>query len=47
MKVSMFGPVTEQGVIGTVTANMSQQADGALSTHFVAHGDIPNRTLID
>ena len=47
MKVSMFGPITEQGVIGTVTANMSQQADGALSTHFVAHGDIPNRTLID
>ena len=47
MKVSLFGPITEQGVIGTVTANMSQQADGALSTHFVAHGDIPSRTLID
>ena len=45
MKVSLFGPVTQQGVIGNVTANVSQQADGALSTHFVAEGDIPTRTI--
>ena len=45
MKVSMFGPVSQQGVIGKVTANVSQQADGALSTHFVAQGDIPTQTI--
>lgn len=45
MKVSMFGPVTEQGVIGQVTANVSQQESGALSTRFVAEGDIPTRTI--
>ena len=45
MKVSLFGPVTQQGVIGTAIANISQQADGSLSTHFVAEGDIPTKTI--
>jgi hypothetical protein len=45
MKVSMFGPVSTQGVIGTVNANLSQQADGSLSTRYVAEGDIPTQTI--
>ncbi len=47
MKVSLFGPVSQQGVIGSVTANVSQQSDGSLSTHFEATGDITTKTIIN
>lgn len=46
MKVSMFGPVTTQGVIGTTNVNMSQQNDGSVSTRYHAVGDIPTQTLV-
>ena len=45
MKVSMFGPVSTQNVIGQVTANLSQQLDGTLSTKYIAEGDIPTKTV--
>jgi len=47
MKVSLFGPVSQQGVIGSVTANVSQQSDGSLSTHFEATVDITTKTIIN
>lgn len=47
MKVSLFGPVSDQNVIGTVTANVSQQTDGSLSTHFVANGDPATKVILN
>lgn len=46
MKVSMFGPISQQGVIGTTNVNVSQQNDGSVSTRFQAVGDIPTQTII-
>ncbi len=47
MKVAMFGPVSTQGVIGTVDVNVSQQPleDNAPSSHYHAEGDIPTKTI--
>ena len=40
MKVSMFGPQSEQGVITTSIANLSQQQDGTLSAKYTANGNL-------
>lgn len=45
MKVSLFGPATQQGVIGTTNVNVSQQADGSLSTTYHAEGDLSTKTV--
>lgn len=45
MKVSLFGPVSNQGVIGTVNANVAANENGYANTRFTATGDIPTRTV--
>lgn len=45
MKVSLFGPATQQGVIGTTNVNVSQTEDGALSTTYHAEGDLSTKTV--
>lgn len=49
MKVSMFGPVSNQGVIGTANVNVTQQPFGenAPSTSYHVEADIPTRTIIN
>jgi hypothetical protein len=47
MKVSMFGPVTNQGVIGTADINVSEKPleEGVHTTHYHVEGDIPTKTI--
>lgn len=45
MKVSLFGPTTQQGVIGKTSVNVSQEASGAVSTTYTAEGDIATQTI--
>lgn len=49
MKVSLFGPQTDQNVIGTTTATVSQQPleANSPSTTYTAVGDIPTKTIIN
>lgn len=49
MKVSMFGPISTQNVIGTVDVSLSQQPleEQSPSTHFHAEGDIANKTILN
>lgn len=53
MKVSLFGPQSEQGVITDINSvTISTQEDGSISTRFVASGDnttkvVTNETWID
>lgn len=45
MKVSLFGPMTSQGVINTVMANLSQESNGQISTKYTAEGDPITQTV--
>jgi len=47
MKVSLFGPQSDQNVIGTTTVSVSQQPleSNSPSTTFHAEGDIPTKTI--
>ena len=49
MKVSLFGPQSDQNVIGTANVSVSQQPleANSPSTHFHAVGDIPTKTIIE
>jgi hypothetical protein len=47
MKVSLFGPVSNQGVIGTANVNVSTNQNGYTNTKYTAEGDIPTQTLIN
>lgn len=49
MKVSLFGPVSTQGVIGTVDVNVTQQPidDNTPSTRFHAEGDLQTKTIFN
>lgn len=46
MKVSLFGPMTQQGIITNVGANISQEEHGVISTKYTALGDPNTKTLI-
>lgn len=47
MKVSLFGPQSDQNVIGTANVSVSQQPleSNSPSTHYHAVGDIPTKTI--
>ena len=46
MKVSLFGPQSEQGIITDIkSVNMSMQEDGSLATRFEATGDPATNTV--
>jgi hypothetical protein len=48
MKVSLFGPTSTQGVIGTAIANIGEASDGSVNNStFTATGDIATRTLVN
>lgn len=47
MKVSLFGPVSNQGVIGTVQANIAANENGYANTKYTAVGDIPTQTIVN
>ncbi len=47
MKVSLFGPVSQQGIIGTTDVNISVNENGYAATKYHAEGDIPTQTLIN
>ena len=49
MKVSMFGPVQQQGVIGTADVTVSQKPleENSPSERYHVEGDIPTKTIIN